>query len=310
MNNILIYSPLVIIAILAFYVVYRVMEASKNKRYVLPNFIEKDTEETEEYKSNKYIKWIFPSYVLSESQRYGLNMTKVIYTRYVTIGLLLGVIIAFVFFRSIIFSAIGGLILGLIIPNIILNRHKKKYRSFIQNELITYFKKFSSYLRAYDYSITTALSEVVSTTEGALLKDLEKVLFDLQQGSMPEVAFEPFNRKYDFKGVKLFHDQVVIVAELGHDTKNLLTMAAKKFAKKKSWQNKLETSNKKFTGESNLVNILTISIPAAFMIFTYEYYTDFITSWIGKVTMLIFLVWFFYIAYQIEKTAHSDPTEV
>ena len=304
--------PLILLGIAAVFTFYKIGQVISQRKFSLakvlkPSQLENETSERAKY---RFIVWLTPSLAISEAQNMGFPFEMKHYIREFLKGFIIGLIIMYVFYRHIPVAVMGAIVVGFIIPNLKIYQLKKAYHDEVKTKLISYFKRYSSALRSFDFNVPRALDDVIKSTEEPIRSDLEKVLFDIRQGASVERAYTEFNHKYNFKGVQLFHDVVTLVVSMGTDENNLLRSSANKFSRKKYWQNKLQTSNAKHVRESKAIGMFSLAIIFMIMFATYDFYIEFVSSPIGKGTMTMCIVWYVVTIYNINKHSTYDPTEM
>lgn len=302
------YIPLVGIGMLAFWLFVQIGKFFSRKKYVLRNYIYQEQDKSyESLLSNKYVRWAIPSYIVREANESGWILTYSKYFIYVATGALTGAVLMFCYFRSFTIMMIGSAILGFAFPYYQLQKKKRIMRDELQSKFIIYFKYFASYLRAFNFNLTRTLTELANSVDEPIKSEVEKVLYELRQGTPVDEAFEEFNRK--FPVARLFHNLVQVVVKVGEDDKDLLSSAAKKFAKKRYWQNKLQTANKKYLIDTHLIIGLTLCFPIFYMFMSYEYYMSFVQSLLGRITLFLLLIIMVIRFINVQKDMVYDPTE-
>lgn len=307
--------PLIIIGFITVIVINLVLRIVAHKRYalakILSNSRNREMEiENMDPKVKKIFTWVNPTMAIKELTNLGIVFGIKTYFTYFLIGFAIGAVPLYLLYKNIVITIIGAVITGFIYPNLRINSSKGKYNDKIKNLLILYFKRFSSNLNSYNFNVRRSLESVVQDIDNPIRSDLEKVLIDIRQGKELKEAFEPFTKKYNYHGVKIFHDFVISVSEVGSDKNHLLRNTAKKFSEKKYWQEKMITDNSKHLRERNLIGVTSILIIFLIMGVSMEYFNNFMSSVIGKGTITLCLIWYGVTSYFMQKMATKDPTEM
>lgn len=251
-----------------------------------------------------------PFEMVKAIQKVSPKYTKRHYTQRLMVGIFLGMVIMYILYRSILLGMAGAMIFAFLYPYLDLVKYQELYRNEIKEKLIHYFKLFSSYMRSTNYNISKSLTLSIEGIQEPLRSDLEVVLFDLKQGSSGKKAFQSFNEKYPYHGVELFHHLAILIAEQGGDDHDSLKEAANRFAEKKYWQNKLEQNNKKLLRDRKGVVLFSLFIFIMMMGMTSEYYSLFIASIVGLITVTLSLLWYALTFYSQKGLLAIDPTEL
>lgn len=292
-------------------IVYEIFESIKKKK--LSNLIKEEfafDEETETLRTGINLV-LSPSTFIEEMQKVSVSpYGKQQYISRFILGGLVGFFVSYVLYRSLYISIVGAIIIGFVYPYFGLVKRQNAYRDQLKAKLIHYFKLFSSYMRSTNYNIIQSLEYCIEGIDAPLKGDLERVLYDLKQGADPKKAFGYLNEKYPYQGVELFHHLALLVAEQGRDDHESLKEASIRFGEKRYWQNKLEQNNKKQVRDRNGVMIFSLSIYLMLMFMTNEYYTSFIVSMVGIITITLSLLFYGLTIYSQKGLMEVDPTEV
>lgn len=251
-----------------------------------------------------------PRTIQKEFKKYKPNYSKQSYIKTLSKGVLVGLILMYFLYRSLPISILMAGFMGLLYPYLDLAKERIKYEYKMKEEIGYYFKMFSSYMRSNGYNLTKSLERCVERIEEPLLKqDLEKVLFDLKQGVAPDQAFSTFNKRYPFQGVQLFHRSAELIASQGHDEYETLKTISNRFSRKKFWRKDFQISTKSLLRDRSGVTICSLLIFLIMSFLTSVYYTEFMESPVGKITITLSVIWYAMTFISQRKALDTDPTE-
>lgn len=220
-----------------------------------------------------------------------INKQSSIY-EYLIKFLMVYIIIAIIFyliFNNIIYTAVVSFILTIFFINeIILNTKKINYESFILSQLTIYTSQVSL-LISYN-NIYSSLKEVQAFLKYPLNEDINKVIYNIDQGMKISEAFEEFNKKYNNRTITLFNQTLELFDEHGNsDAETVLQIISEEMNMLKIKKDKYFKYKKEWRLNFYVVIFLCLSMPLILKLMICDIYNNFMASF-GSIMMIVVII--------------------
>ncbi|MEK5105053.1 hypothetical protein MKX83_24230 [Cytobacillus sp. FSL M8-0252] len=313
MNIIVSVVGITIIALLAYITFIQISEITfKKKRQRLSLMLQDE----EDRKPNKIVDWldkrgildyVSPSFIMSESNKYGVEISKQSFLSTFTLGTAIGIVVIVVYFQPIIFIMPLAILGGIIASNIKLHNIKKKYYQELDNKLAIYMSSLATAMSTFN-NTKEALQSILPSLEYPIKNDVEEAIIKLQDGKSVKESFEQMNNRYHQKQVRLYHDQLDVIVKSGSTDVTSLRSIAFKMKRKEIYRKKLQVAHKENFKTWKAFVVLSLSAPFLFIFVSMDNYLvvmNHIASSIvfGLTFLLIFITY-----RQLEKLEVYDPT--
>lgn len=314
MNNPLSYLLLIIIVITAFYVFWKIPKINlSSKRKRLSSYLKTESLDErsayskflEKYKLSQYFD---PAYTIQTAQDYGSDMTKTSYVLNFIFGVSIAVIIMNIYFRPILFMFPVVVIGGFIAVNIRLHKIKKEYVQDIDEKLSIYMSSLVTALETFG-NLKQSLVSIMALIDDPIRSDLEQVQIKLQDGKSVTYAFEHMNQKYPNKDLKMFHEQLHVVNEVGMTDLKQIRSTANRMKERKEMKRELKTAHKQSFKMWKAFVFLNLSLPFLFLILSTENFFIVLNHIASTFVYTVIFILIMYTYRKLEFLEMYDPTE-
>lgn len=311
--NILSIISLIVIALLSYFIINKLISRQNGlKRKRLSQVLSTDeknmrTSFTDWLDKKGVLRYLSPAMIMAESETYGKKITVQSFVSSFILGVLIGLVIIFVYFQPFIYLFPLALIGGVVAVNMKLHKIKKEYVQLLDSKISIYMSSIATSMRTFG-NIRGAMQSVLPTLEEPIKNDVEKALISLQDGKEVRVAFGEMNRKYNQKELTHFHDQLDIIVKGGAGENDTLRNLAFKMKKKSTYRRKLQTAHRGAFKVWKTFVFLTLSVPFLFLFVSFD---NFLLIMNSPLLSLAFLIALFLIAYtyrKLEQLEVYDPT--
>lgn len=304
---------LALIAVLSYFVLMKVFQTDfTNKRKRLSSFLQ----EEQKQKENKITEWlekrginhyVNPSHMIQSAQKCGVHITKQSYISTFLLGTALGVVVMLVYFKPVIFLMPVSIVGGFIATNMRLHNIKKNFIQELDSKLAVYMSSVATAMGTFS-NTKDALNSVLPLLEFPVKEDLEEALLKLQDGKSIKYSFDEMNKKYEQKQVKLFHEQLDVVARAGSGDIESLRTIANKMKSKEVRRRRLKTAHRQSFKAWRTFAFLCLSAPFLFLLASTDNYflvmNHFISSIVFGITFLLIFITY----RKLEQLELYDPT--
>ncbi|QZY88657.1 hypothetical protein [Exiguobacterium acetylicum] len=182
-----------------------------------------------------------PKKLREEAQHYEWDLTP---TKWLMISMVSVITISLFFYLSFgkneLMLPLG--IVGVIVPRIMVNQKRRKYRVILLDRLLVFLNAFTSTLLVTHQTVK-ALKEIKSLQHYTIQDDIEKIIVSISSGVGIQKSFEDFIGKYPFKMLKFYVDQLDIAdRDGGSDTYKILADVVKDIESEKTLAAELKTN--------------------------------------------------------------------
>lgn len=312
MNEILSLILLIVVAIAAYNLVLKLINNKQNfKRKRLSQLLQK--EETGESRLGEWLEkknlrqYINPKIIMETSERYGKRITPQAFTSTFILGVLVAVVIIFIYFHPFLYLLPLSLLGGVITVNIKLHGIKKEYIQLMDSKISIYMSSVTTAWATFG-NIREVLQSVIPSLERPVKNDVEKAFIVLQDGKDVRTAFEEMNRKYQVKELSHFHDQLDIIVKNGSSENDTLRKLAFKMKRKAKYRRKMQTAHRIGLKAWKTFVFLTLSSPFLFMFVSFDNFLILMESRIISGAFFIAFCLIFFTYKKLQKLELYDPT--
>ncbi len=303
---------LLLIAVAIYFTMMRVLETQwtqKRKRLssiINVNEVQSKTKFTDWLDNKGILPYISPTYMIEQSKKHGVIITKQSYMSTFFMGSVLGVIAMFIYFRPFIYLLPIALLGGVIATNIQLHKIKKTYIQLIDSKISLYMSSFATAMQTFT-NPKDAINSILPSLESPLKEDVEEALLFLQDGKDIPTAFRRIVEKYPQKEMRLFHDHLDVVVK-GGTSENKLRAIAFKMKKKETMKRRLKTTHKRSFKVWRAMSFFTLLAPFLFIFLSMDNYILISNSIPVSVVYIFAFILLFYTFRELEQLEIYDPT--
>lgn len=195
---------------------------------------------------------------------------------------------------------------GVVVPKILLNHKKRKHRIVLLDRLLVFLNAFTSTLLVTHQPVK-ALKEIKGLQHPTVQEEIEKIIVSLSSGISVKKSFENLIKKYPFKMLNFYVDQLdIAITDGGNDTYKILTSVVNDIESEKTLIAKLKTElvKEKRAFYQNAVFVLAMPFAFNFMPKIAEALTG---SLPGKIVIVFNFLAVIVIYFIVRKLANFNP---
>lgn len=195
---------------------------------------------------------------------------------------------------------------GIVVPKILLNHKKRKHRIVLLDRLLVFLNAFTSTLLVTHQPVK-ALKEIKGLQHPTVQEEIEKIIVSLSSGISVKKSFENLIKKYPFKMLNFYVDQLdIAITDGGNDTYKILTSVVNDIESEKTLIAKLKTElvKEKRAFYQNAVFVLAMPFAFNFMPKIAEALTG---SLPGKIVIVFNFLAVIVIYFIVRKLANFNP---
>lgn len=195
---------------------------------------------------------------------------------------------------------------GIVVPKILLNHKKRKHRIVLLDRLLVFLNAFTSTLLVTHQPVK-ALKEIKGLQHPTVQEEIEKIIISLSSGISVKKSFDNLIKKYPFKMLNFYVDQLdIAITDGGNDTYKILTSVVNDIESEKTLIAKLKTElvKEKRAFYQNAVFVLAMPFAFNFMPKIAEALTG---SLPGKVVIVFNFLAVIVIYFIVRRLANFNP---
>ncbi|MEK4649635.1 hypothetical protein MKY22_17140 [Exiguobacterium sp. FSL W8-0210] len=195
---------------------------------------------------------------------------------------------------------------GIVVPKILLNHKKRKHRIVLLDRLLVFLNAFTSTLLVTHQPVK-ALKEIKGLQHPTVQEEIEKIIISLSSGISVKKSFDNLIKKYPFKMLNFYVDQLdIAITDGGNDTYKILTSVVNDIESEKTLIAKLKTElvKEKRAFYQNAVFVLAMPFAFNFMPKIAEALTE---SLPGKVVIVFNFLAVIVIYFIVRRLANFNP---
>lgn len=267
-----------------------------------------DVKTPSQIKNSKVFQFIdIPSKIIL-AKKYDSNVTKSSMLFSFVIGVLVYVLVVFMYIKAFAvvllpFCFIGGIIA----INMKLHKYKKAYIEHLDDNISNYVFHVAMNIDVFR-NINDTFRVTLEFLEGPIKDAVLDAYLKLQDGKSVQYALQDMNEKFPVKELQAFNKQLVQICETGNYENRALKESSHKLENMKVFKRKLLTKHRKNVKLWKTISLLTYSIPVTMMLILYDRYVLISNSQIMSIMYILAILFTYYVWRQIEKLEIYNPS--
>jgi len=301
---------LIVLTILAYIVIMQLFaRKNKNQRNRLSNLLNERKGKESFKKRYPFLERADPMYFKKAAGKYGVDFDNRMYFTQLIAGTAVGSVLFIVYFNPFLYLIPFALFGGIVAAHIKLHGIKRDYIADTEFKLTLYMSGFTSAYATFG-NLKQSLESIIPDMPQPIKGDLEKAFTILENGRPVKEAFHGMNEKYPEKIVKLFHQQLEVLAGSGSSDTSTLRNVVRQMKKKEVFKKRLNTDYRSKFKVWRTFALMAYSLPFMFIFVSYDNYEVIKNSPITSIVYLLVTFYTYFIYKKLEQIELYDPTEM
>lgn len=301
---------LVILTIVAYFVIMQFLgRKAKNQRQRLSNLLNERKGKESFKKRYPFLERASPIYFKRAAKEYGVDFDNRMYFTQLIAGTAFGSVLFIVYFNPFLYLIPFALLGGVVAAHIKLHAIKRDYILDTEFKLTLYMSGFTSSYATFG-NLKQSLESIMQDLPQPIKGDVEKAYIILEDGRSVREAFHAMNEKYPDKTLKMFHQQIEVLAGSGSSDTSTLRRVVRQMKKKEVFKKRLSNDHRSKFKVWRMFALMAYSIPFMFILISYDNYEAIKSNPLTSVVYLLATIYTYFIYKKLESIELYDPTEV
>lgn len=301
---------LAILTIVAYFVIMQFLgRKAKNQRRRLSNLLNERKGKESIKKRYPFLERASPIYFKRAAKEYGVDFDNRMYFTQLIVGTAFGSVLFIVYFNPFLYLIPFALLGGVVAAHIKLHAIKRDYILDTEFKLTLYMSGFTSSYATFG-NLKQSLESIIPDLPQPIKGDVEKAYIILEDGRSVREAFHAMNEKYPDKTLKMFHQQIEVLAGSGSSDTSTLRRVVRQMKKKEVFKKRLSNDHRSKFKVWRMFALMAYSIPFMFILISYDNYEAIKSNPLTSVVYLLATIYTYFIYKKLESIELYDPTEV